>query len=93
MDIDVTYLESNTWIEQDMRERFRWLRENDPVYWSEKDQIWVITKFADVDYCSKHQEVFTSADGVLPNNPVKLGLIDEGEPRHGQLGDARVAGE
>jgi len=85
MQIDVNYLESKTWVEQDMRERFRWLRENDPVYWSEKDQVWVVTKFADVVYCSKHQELFTSAEGVLARNPVKLGLIDEGEPRHAQL--------
>jgi cytochrome P450 family 142 subfamily A polypeptide 1 len=85
MDIEVNYLESETWIEQDMRERFRWLRENDPVYWSEKDQVWVITKYADVAYCSKHQELFTSAEGVLVGLPVKLGLIDEGEPRHAQL--------
>jgi len=85
MRVDVNYLDSNTWVEQDMRERFRWLRENDPVYWSEKDQVWVITKYEDVVYCSKHQELFTSAEGVLAGNPVKLGLIDEGEPRHAQL--------
>lgn len=85
MNVDVNYLNSNTWVEQDMRERFRWLRENDPVYWSEKDEVWVITKYADVAYCSKHQELFTSAEGVLAGNPVKLGLIDEGEPRHSQL--------
>jgi len=85
MQIDVNYLESRTWVEPDMRERFRWLRQNDPVYWSEKDQIWLITKFEDVVYCSKHQELFTSAEGVLASNPVKLGLIDEGEPRHAQL--------
>ena len=85
MKIDVNYLESKTWVEQDMRERFRWLRENDPVYWSEQAEVWVITKYADVAYCSKHQELFTSAEGVLAGNPIKLGLIDEGEPRHAQL--------
>ncbi len=85
MQIEVDYLESETWIEQDMRERFRWLRDNDPVYWSEKDEIWIITKYADVAYCSKRQDLFTSAEGVLPGLPVKLGLIDEAEPRHAQL--------
>jgi len=85
MEIDVPYLESETWIESDMRERFRWLRENDPVHWSERDQIWLVTKFEDVTYCSKHQDFFTSAEGVLAGNPVKLGLIDEAEPRHAQL--------
>jgi cytochrome P450 family 142 subfamily A polypeptide 1 len=85
MNVDVPYLASETWIESDMRERFRWLRNNDPVHWSEKDQIWIVTRFEDVAYCSKHQELFTSAEGVLEGLPVKLGLIDEAEPRHTQL--------
>jgi cytochrome P450 family 142 subfamily A polypeptide 1 len=85
MKIDINFLESHDWVEQDMRERFRWLRENDPVYWSERAGAWVITKYADVAYCSKNQDLFTSAEGVLAGNPVKLGLIDEAEPRHAQL--------
>ncbi len=85
MNDDIDYLDSHNWVEQDMRERFRRLRQNDPVHWSERSQIWVITKYADVEYCSKHQELLTSSEGVLPNNPIKLGLIDEDEPRHTQL--------
>ncbi len=84
VDIDVAYTDSANWNEADMRARFDWLRENDPVYWSEKDQHWVITKHADVEYVSKHQQIFTSAMGVRPM-AVKIGLIDEDEPRHGQL--------
>ncbi len=83
-DIDVAYSDSSNWIEADMRERFLWLRNNEPVYWSEKDQMWVITKHDDVEYVSKHQQIFTSAMGVRPMD-VKIGLIDEGEPRHAQL--------
>ncbi len=85
MDVEVDYLESKDWEEQAMRERFCWLRENDPVFWSEKDQLWVITKYEDVVFCSKNQEFFTSAEGVLSGSPGKLGLIDEGEPRHAKL--------
>jgi cytochrome P450 family 142 subfamily A polypeptide 1 len=85
MDVDVAYLASESWDEQLMRARFRWLRENDPVRWSEKDGLWLVTKFEDVAWCSKHQELFTSAHGVRPGNATKLGLIDEEEPRHGQL--------
>ena len=83
-DVDISYVDSPNWVEADMRERFRWLRENDPVYWSEKDQLWVVTRHDDVEYVSKHQEIFTSAMGVRPAD-LKIGLIDEGEPRHGQL--------
>ena len=68
-----------------MPERLRWLRENDPVHWSEKDDLWLVTQFDDVAYVSKHQELFTSAHGVRPGNATKIGLIDEGEPRHTEL--------
>ncbi|MFQ5514012.1 MAG: cytochrome P450 [Myxococcota bacterium] len=84
MDLNIEFLASQSWDEK-MPARLAWLRENDPVHWSEKDQLWICTRFDDVVYVSKHQELFTSAEGVRPDTPVKLGLIDEGEPRHAQL--------
>ncbi len=85
MNVEVAYLDSKNWDELEMRERFCWLRENDPVFWSEKDQFWVITRYEDVVFCSKSQDLFTSAEGVLSGSPGKLGLIDEAEPRHAKL--------
>jgi cytochrome P450 family 142 subfamily A polypeptide 1 len=84
MNVDVPYLVSDSW-DADMPARLRWLRENDPVHWSEADGIWLITKYGDVSWVSKHQNLFTSALGVRPGNPAKIGLIDEAEPRHGRL--------
>jgi cholest-4-en-3-one 26-monooxygenase len=84
MDVDVPYLAPESWDEQ-MPERFRWLRENDPVRWSEADGLWLVSRFEDVSYVSKHQELFTSAHGVRPGTPAKIGLIDEAEPRHTAL--------
>jgi cytochrome P450 family 142 subfamily A polypeptide 1 len=84
IDVDVEYLSSASW-DARMPARLRWLRENDPIHWSEKDGLWLVTRFADVAWASKHQEIFTSAAGVRPGNRVKIGLIDEDEPRHGQL--------
>ena len=85
MDVDVSFLDAENWNEQAMRERMRWLRQHDPVHWSEKDGVWLVTRYEDVVHVSKHQELFTSARGVRPGTDVKIGLIDEGEPRHGQL--------
>jgi cytochrome P450 family 142 subfamily A polypeptide 1 len=82
VDVDVSYLAPESWDEQ-MPARFRWLRENDPVRWSEADGLWIATRYEDVAYISKHQELFTSAEGVRPG--LKIGLIDEAEPRHTQL--------
>jgi cytochrome P450 family 142 subfamily A polypeptide 1 len=84
MDVDVEYLGSASWDER-MPERLRWLREHDPVRWSERDGLWLVTKYHDVASVSKDQDTFTSAQGVRPGNPAKIGLIDEGEPRHTQL--------
>ena len=83
MDVDVEYLASESW-DANMPARLRWLRENDPVRWSERDRLWLVSKYEDVEYVSKHQDVFTSAHGVRPGTP-KIGLIDEGEPHHTEL--------
>jgi len=84
MDIDISYLAAPNW-DSSMKDRLRWLQDNEPVYWSETDQLWVVTRFADISYVSKNQSLFTSAEGVRPALDSKLGLIDEPEPRHGHL--------
>jgi cytochrome P450 family 142 subfamily A polypeptide 1 len=84
MDADVAFLDPKTW-DESVHERMRWLRENDPVHWSEKDGSWVVSRYEDVAYVSKHQDLFTSGEGVRVGNSPKIGLIDEAEPRHGRL--------
>jgi cytochrome P450 family 142 subfamily A polypeptide 1 len=84
VDVDVAYLDPKSW-DDEMPARTRWLRENDPLYWSERDQLWIATRYDDVAHVSKNQDLFTSAHGVRPANSAKIGLIDEAEPRHGRL--------
>ena len=84
MDPNVDYLAAESWDEA-MEERLTWLRQNDPVYWSDACKLWVVTKYEDVSYVSKNNQLFCSGQGVRPGNPIKLGLIDEDEPRHTQL--------
>ena len=81
MDLNIEFLASHNWDDR-MPERFQWLRENDPVHWSDKDLMWILTKHEDVAYVSKDQGTFTSAHGVRPRNRAKLGFIDQAEPRH-----------
>ena len=85
VDVDIAYLDSRNWDEEAMLERSRWLRDHDPVHWSDKDGLWVISRFEDVWAVSKDQETFTSGQGVRPGLDIKIGLIDEEEPRHGAL--------
>jgi cytochrome P450 family 142 subfamily A polypeptide 1 len=84
MQTDVDFLAGKSW-DDSMPERLAWLRENEPVFWSEATGLWVLSSFEHVAYASKHQEIFTSTHGVRPGVDAKIGLIDEGEPRHGLL--------
>ena len=83
-DIDFGYADS--W-NAEMPERLRWLRENSPVHWSEKSNAFIVTRFEDVVHVSKHSEIFCSGQGVLPGRlaAASIGLIDEDEPRHGEM--------
>jgi cytochrome P450 family 142 subfamily A polypeptide 1 len=83
-DVNVAFLDPATW-DASVHERMRWLRRNDPVHWSEKDGCWIVSKYEDVAHVSKDQALFTSAHGVRLGNAPKIGLIDEGEPRHSKL--------
>lgn len=81
---DIDILDAKNW-GPGAYERFRWLRENDPVHWDAKNAIWAVSKHADVVYASKHHEIFCSGEGTRPNMPTKLSIVDMDEPRHGQL--------
>ncbi len=85
MAANIDYLDSTSWEEGAILERTRWLREHDPVHWSEASQLWVLSRFAEVSYVSKHNKIFCSGEGVRPGNVAKIGLIDEDEPRHTRL--------
>ncbi len=43
------------------------IRDEDPVYWNEKYQLWVITRHDDLVWMTRHNELFSSA--VLKNDP------------------------
>ena len=82
--VDIDFGVSGNWTPE-MTERVDWLRENEPVYWSEKTGHWIVTSYEGVSYVSKNNKIFCSGEGVRPGIPVRLSLIDEDEPRHGKL--------
>ena len=43
------------------------LREEDPIHWNEKYQLWVVTSYDDVVWLTRHHELFSSA--VFKNDP------------------------
>ncbi len=46
---------------------YRTLRENDPIHWNERYQVWFLTRYDDVVWMIRHNELFSSA--VIKNDP------------------------
>lgn len=85
IDIDVDFATADVW-DNDMPVRTAWMRKNEPVFWSEKTEAFIITRFEDVVHVSKNNDVFCSGEGVLPGRlSAKIGMIDEDEPHHGEM--------
>jgi cytochrome P450 family 142 subfamily A polypeptide 1 len=83
-DIDVDYLDASAWDER-APERMRLLRSDAPIYWAPRSELFVVSKYEDIDAISKNPQVFLSGQGVRPGIPVRQALIDEDDPKHCQL--------
>lgn len=76
------------------RESFRWLRQNQPVAWHEprdgQPGYWAITRQEDLDFISKHPELFSSEERTcflqdLPDDQLamqRLLMINMDPPKH-----------
>jgi len=81
---DRNYLDASAW-DAFFHERTRWLRENEPIRWSEKSGLFLISKYDDIVEISKDPTLFCSGQGIRPGIPVRQALIDEDDPKHCQL--------
>jgi cholest-4-en-3-one 26-monooxygenase len=63
-------------------ESYRWLRTNAPIYRDDANDLWVVSKHADVSLISRTPETYCSSRGVRPKLQVPLSLISEDEPEH-----------
>ena len=85
MEIDVDFSHASNW-NPGMTKRMQWLRENEPVFWSEKTNAFILSCYREVVSVSKDSKLFCSGDGVLPDPRVKnIGMIDEDEPHHSEM--------
>jgi cytochrome P450 len=63
---------------------YRELRERHPVYWVAERDLWVISRFADIQAVVRSPEQFSSAEGVVPNGyaPETPTIITSDPPSH-----------
>ena len=64
---------------------YKWLREEAPVYRDDASNLWVVSRHADVLHVSTHPEIFSAAQGVLPDSDSMVSIVCMDDPRHQRL--------
>jgi cytochrome P450 family 142 subfamily A polypeptide 1 len=64
------------------RERYRWLRHHEPVYWDVGSNLWAIARYEDVKYAGSNPSIFSSAGGSRPDTGPLPWMIDLDPPDH-----------
>jgi cholest-4-en-3-one 26-monooxygenase len=61
---------------------YRWLRTNAPLWWDETNEMWVVSRHEDVSHVSRHQELYSAAQGVRPKVAAPMSIISMDDPEH-----------
>jgi cytochrome P450 family 142 subfamily A polypeptide 1 len=61
---------------------WRWMRENAPVYWDEKNEVWGITRYEDVLAIEKAPAAFNSHRSPRPHGDPLPMMISMDDPAH-----------
>lgn len=68
----------------DPHPHYRWMRENAPVFWDADGRVHGVSRHADVQYVSKHPELFCSGQSSRPDAPAMPSMINLDDPLHMQ---------
>jgi cytochrome P450 family 142 subfamily A polypeptide 1 len=63
-------------------EAYRWLRANAPIWWDATNELWIISRHEDVSHISRHQELYSAANGVRPKVAAPMSIIAMDDPEH-----------
>jgi cytochrome P450 family 142 subfamily A polypeptide 1 len=63
-------------------EAYRWLRHHAPIWWDERNRLYVISRHEDVSHISRHQELYSAAQGVRPKVFAPMSIISMDDPEH-----------
>jgi len=65
---------------------YAWMRENEPVYWDEVNELWGIARYDDIVRIEKDKQSFINSDttkgGYRPNLPADPAIIGLDDPAH-----------
>jgi len=61
---------------------YTWLRREAPVYHDEINELWVVSRHADVTHVSRHPEIYCNRHGVRPRGASDLSILALDDPEH-----------
>lgn len=63
---------------------YRWLRDNEPVFWDPVQRIWGVSRYADVVAVEKNWKLYSSLDGSRPRTDQRedQSMINKDDPEH-----------
>jgi cytochrome P450 family 142 subfamily A polypeptide 1 len=69
----------------DPHEAFRWMRANEPLYRDDANQLWGVTRHADVHDIERRDDVFVSGQGYRSfGSPDETNMIAKDDPEHAE---------
>jgi cytochrome P450 family 142 subfamily A polypeptide 1 len=63
-------------------EAYRWLRQHAPLWWDARNELWVVSRHADVSHISRNQELYSAVQGVRPKVAAPMSIISMDDPEH-----------
>src|SRR5262245_8166272 len=66
----------------DLHAALRWMRRHEPVYHDRKNDLWAVTRHADVIAIAKNSEVSRNGKGYRPDAPLVPHMIAMDRPEH-----------
>jgi cytochrome P450 family 142 subfamily A polypeptide 1 len=74
------------WYARGPYDDYAWMRENAPLYWDPVNELWAVSRYADVVEIEKHKDAFINSDqvkgGYRPNIPADGAIIGLDDPMH-----------
>jgi len=61
---------------------YRWLRDEAPMYRDEANDLYVVSRHEDVSHVSRHDELYSAAQGVRPRIAAPMSIISMDDPEH-----------
>src|SRR6185295_6634267 len=76
------YLVNGEFYADDPHRHFTWMRQQAPLYWDERSQIWGVALYEDVMRFSRDAESFCNRFSSRPDSPPVPSMINLDDPEH-----------